>query len=161
MSATNGWGRVHWPAVGLFVVLDVATYLLVYWAFMPAIAPLLNAVTPVVATAVGWVVSALRLTWIGLIAIRSLRRRRGLGDRTEAISTVVVAGVVAFALELSFAAGIGAIIGETVWSPRVLFDFAQWVGYPLLALLFVTPGPPERSVPRFGLALDRRGNADG
>jgi len=139
----------------LFVVLDVVTFVLVYWALLSSLAPVLTSVEPVVAMAFGWVVSAVRLTWIGMIAVRSLRRRHGLPERVHAVPTAVVAGLLAFFLHFFFGMAAALAIGDLTWSWLVLFDLAQWVGFPLLAVALVSAGPPERPLYSRRLLLSR------
>ena len=62
----------------------------------------------------------------------------------DAVATAVAAGLVAFGLQVGLAVLDGALLGSSAWSWSMLFDLLQWVAYPLLAVLLVSPAGPER-----------------
>ncbi|GIG39078.1 hypothetical protein [Cellulomonas phragmiteti] len=149
--------RVDGRAVALFVVLDLVTFALLYWLLLPAFAAFLAAIEPTTALAIGWVLSAVRLTCVGVVVLRSYRDRRGLEERRDALPTILVAAGGAWLLQLLLGVLGAAVLGESIWSWQVLLDLATWVGFPLLALLFVSPGEAQVLPPRFrrSLAGDR------
>lgn len=156
----NGTGhRVDGRAVVLFVVLDVLTYALLYWLVMPAFGEVLLAVDTTTATAIGWVLSAVRLVLVGVVVARAYRRRHGFEARTELLPTAVVAGVTAWSAQLVLGVLANLLVGVAPGSWAMLRDLVVWVGFAVVATLFVQPGPPETMPLRFRHALgqDRGG----
>lgn len=146
----NGTGhRVDVRAVVLFVVLDVLTYALLYWLVMPAFAEVLLAVDPTTSAAIGWVLSAVRLVLVGVVVARSYRRRYGFETRSELVPTAVVAGVTAWSTQLLLGVLASLIVGVAPGSWAMLRDLVVWVGFAVVATLFVQPGPAETMPLRF------------
>lgn len=136
MTAHN----LDWRAVSLFVVLDLLTYALVYWLVVPAFDPVLAALEPVTALAVGHVLTAVRLTFLGAVAVRSSRARRGLRDRGDAVPTVLVAASTGWAVHLVLGVAASLVVGSSPWSWGILLALAEWLAFASLGAMFVTPG---------------------
>ncbi|MBO3088552.1 hypothetical protein [Cellulomonas dongxiuzhuiae] len=150
----NGTGhRVDGRAVVLFVLLDLLTYALLYWLVMPAFAEVLLALDPTTSVAIGWVLSAVRLVLVGVVVARSYRRRHGFEARSELLPTAVVAGVTAWSAQLLLGVLASVIVGVAPGSWAMLRDLAVWVGFAVVATLFVQPGPAETMPLRFRQAL--------
>lgn len=141
--------RVDTRAVVLFVLLDLGTYLLLYWLVMPSFAQVIQAMEPTLATATGWVLSAMRLVLVAVVAARSYRRRRGLRTRSELVPTMLVAGLAAWSVQLVLGILGRVVTGTPLWSSLMLLDLAVWVAFALVGVLFVAPGEPERLPLRF------------
>jgi len=150
--------RVDARGVTLFVALDLLTFAILYWLLLPAFSAFLLAIEPTTALAIGWVLSAVRLTCIGAVVARSYRRRRGFEERREVLPTLAAAAVGAWTLQLLLGVAGALATGSTLWSWRLALDLVTWLVFPLLALLFVAPGEPERVPLRFRRSLaDDRG----
>lgn len=136
--------RVDGRAVALFVVLDLVTFIVLYWLVMPSFAEVLAVMEPTLATSIGWVLSATRLGLVAVVAARSYRRRRGLQHRSELLPTMVVAGLSAWGVQLVLGILGRVATGMPPWSALMLVDLLAWLGFALVGVLFVAPGEPER-----------------
>ena len=139
MTARN----VDRRAVGLFVVLDLLTYALIYWLVVPAFGPVLAVLEPVTAVAVDHVLTAVRLTFLGAVAVRSSRARRGLRDRSDAVPTVLVAAAAGWTVHLVLGVVASLLVGSSPWSWGILLALVEWLAFACLGALFVAPGDRE------------------
>lgn len=130
-------------AVGLFVVLDLLTYALVYWLVVPAFGAVLAALEPVTALAVGHVLTAVRLTFLGAVAVRSSRARQGLRDRVDAVPTVLVAAATGWTVHLVLGVVASLLVGSSPWSWGIVLALAEWLAFAGLGAMFVAPGDRE------------------
>lgn len=142
-------------SVGFFILLDLVTYGLLYWLVLPPFSEVLLAVGSETAMAIGWVLSAMRLGFLGLVVARAHRARRGLVDRSQIVPTMLTAAGAAFALQLVLGLVARVMLNEVAPASAFLLDLVLWLGFPLVALLFVTPGEPERLPLRFRAMADR------
>lgn len=147
--------RVDGRAVRMFVVLDLVSYALVFWLLIPLFSRLLANLDETTQTAIGWVVSIVRLTLVGILTVRSYRRRRGLRTRTEVVPTMAVAAGVAFVVQVALGALATTLVGRPYWTWALLGEAVTWFGCALLAILFVTPGDAERLSLRYRALGDR------
>ena len=157
MNRPRAGSPVDLRAVALFVVLDLATYALLYWLVVPSFQTFLDAIEETTASAIGWVLSAVRLTLVSVVVIRSYRRRRGFDARGEVVATMVAAAGSAWVVQLTLGVATSLVAGYPAWHWRVLVDLVLWVGFALLALVFVSPGEPERLPLRYRAAVGDRG----
>ena len=147
--------RIDRRAVALFVALDLVTFAVLYWLVVPAFAPVLTAIEPTTAAATGWVLSAVRLVLVGVVAARSYRRRLGVAGRSELVPTMLAAAGIAWTVQLVLGVLGRALTGMPLWSFLVLLDLVVWVGFALVAVLFVAPGEAERLPLRYREAAAR------
>ena len=77
---------------------------------------MLAALEPVAALAVGHVLTAVRLTFLGAVVVRSSRARRDLRDRGDAVPTVLVAASTGWALHLVLGVAAPLVVGASPWS---------------------------------------------
>jgi len=144
----TGWReRLDVRTVVMVIVLDSVTFLLVYWLAFPAFSRVLDALNTTTAQGVQYTTEAVRLCVVGLLAARSLRRRRGLLSRGAAVPSIAVGAVVALVLGLAAGIASRALLG--VGNPSALAYLAAIVEgmvFPVFGLLFVTPGPAEKPV---------------
>lgn len=136
-------------AVVTFVLLDLVTYALLYWLVLPAFAPVLGAFDAVTQAAVGHLVSAVRLTFIGAVVVRAVRARHGLAARSEVVPTVVVAALLGFAAQLVLGVAATLAVGADPWSWLMLVNLVEWVVFALLGAVFVSPGAADRIPARY------------
>ena len=135
--------HVDGRAVALFVVLDLVSYALLYWLVLPAFDPVLGALDPVMVTALGHVLTAVRLTFLGAVAVRSVRARHGLSTRSDAVPSVLVAAVGGWVTHLVLGVLVGLVVDVPGWSRGMLLALVEWVGFALIGAMFVAPGPPD------------------
>lgn len=140
--------RLDGQAIAMFVLLDLATYALLYWLVLPAFEPVLATLDTVMVAAIGHVLTAVRLTFIGAIAVRSIRARRGFEQRGDVVPTVVVAALIGFSLQLVLGAAVMAYLGLSPFSWAILLSFVEWIAFALLGAMFVNPGEPDATIPR-------------
>lgn len=126
------------------VVLDLVTYGVVYWGLVPAFAPVLAVLPAATLMAVTLTLSAVRLGLVGFFTARSFRARRGLGRRNDAVPSVLVGAVAAGLLQLVLGLLADMVTGTSAGVGPVLLSLAQWLVFPLLGVLFVSPGPADR-----------------
>lgn len=136
-------------AVVTFVVLDLVTYALLYWFVLPAFAPVLEAFDGVTQAALGHLVSAVRLTFLGAIVVRAIRSRHGIAARGEVVPTVVAAALLGFAVQLVLGAAATLVVGADPWSWLMLVNLVEWVVFALLGAMFVAPGAADRIPARY------------
>ncbi|GEM_PF-492567 len=136
-------------AVVTFVVLDLVTYALLYWLVLPAFEPVLEAFDAVTQAAVGHLVSAVRLTFLGAIVVRAVRSRHGLAARSEVVPTVVAGALLGFAVQLLLGVAATAVVGADPWSWLMLVNLVEWVVFALLGAMFVAPGAADRIPARY------------
>ncbi len=103
-------------AAGHFIALDLLTYVLVSWIVLPGLLPAVSGVSESALVAVGWLISAVRISLVGVVVARS------------------VAG--------QLAAPAPGLSGG--WSGLALVDLAIGVGFALVSLVFVAAGEPQR-----------------
>ncbi len=139
--------RIDVRTVVLVVVLDLATYMLVFWLVLPKSEPVLAAMDPTMALAVGHVAQVVRLAIVGLLAARSFRRRRGMLVRSDALPSVLVGAAIMVAAGLVL-----GVVGHEVrdLAQPALLAWLAGIGeglvFPVFGLLFVAPGPAEKPV---------------
>lgn len=150
--------RVDLRGVGLFVVLDLMTFAAVYWLLLPALDQVLATLDTTTLVATGHVLTAVRLTFIGAIVTRSVRSRRGLVARTDAVPTVVVAAVVAWLLQSVLGVGALLVVGLPAFSWSILLALVEWVGFGLLGAMFVGQGDADTMPLRFRVEASDRGS---
>ncbi len=144
-------------AVALFVALDLLTYALLYWLVLPAFDEVLDVLDSTTQAAIGHVLTAVRLTFIGAITVRSIRSRHGLVSRSEAVPTVVVAALAAFVLQVLLGVVATLVVGASPWTWLILLNLVEWVVFALLGAAFVTPGDADRIPARFFRPAGDRG----
>ncbi|MGV8977015.1 MAG: pilus assembly protein TadG-related protein [Cellulomonas sp.] len=150
--------QVDLRGVGLFVLLDLLTFATVYWLLLPALDQVLATLDPTTVVATGHVLTAVRLTFIGAIVTRSVRSRRGLVARTDVVPTVVVAAVVAWALQSVLGVAALLVIGLPAFSWSILLALVEWVAFGLLGAMFVQPGDAATMPLRFRADASDRGS---
>jgi hypothetical protein len=150
--------QVDLRGVGLFVVLDLVTFAAVYWLLLPALDQVLATLDETTLVATGHVLTAVRLTFIGAIVTRSVRSRRGLATRADVVPTVVVAAVVAWALQSVFGVTALLLVGLPAFSWSILLTLVEWVAFGLLGAVFVAPGDADRVPLRFRAGATDRGS---
>lgn len=137
------------------VVLDLITYGVLYWGLLPAFAPVLAVLPVATVMAVSLTLSVVRLGLVGFFAARSLRARRGLARRGAAVPSILVGAVAAMLLQLVLGLVASALMGTFHGFGSVLLSVGQWLVFPLVGVLFVSPGPADRRwrrAPAFGAA---------
>lgn len=150
--------QVDLRGVGLFVVLDAMTFAAVYWLLLPALDQVLATLETMTLVATGHVLTAVRLTFIGAIVTRSVRSRRGLVARTDAVPTVVVAAVIAWLLQSMLGVAALLIVGRPAFSWSILLALVEWVGFGLLGAMFVARGDADTMPLRFRAEASDRGS---
>ncbi|GAB2451754.1 hypothetical protein [Xylanimonas ulmi] len=136
---------VDWRTVATLVVLDLVTYVAVYWVVVPPIheAVLFGLPAPT-QLAVALTLSTVRLVLVGCFAARSLRARRGLARRRDAVPSMVAGVVVATVVQVVAGCLSAALTGAPLAPMAVVVAVAQWLAFPLVGLLFVAPGEADR-----------------
>lgn len=143
-------------AVLLFLVLDQLSVLLLTVVLVPAFATVLVVLPPALYVGLTHVLTAARLVFIGVVVARAIRRRYGLATRMESVPTVLVAAVLSLAVGWLVTALLAAAMGIPLAAgPEHLVALAQWLIYPLVGVLFVTPGEAELRTTRTALQSER------
>ena len=138
----------------LFVILDFLTFGLVYWLVVPVFDEVLATLDMTSQIAIGHVLTAIRITFIGVIVARSLRGRHGLDARTDAIPSVAVGALIAWILQFVLGVAVALMIGMPAVSWQTPVSLIEWVGFGLLGILFVFPGQADQTPLRLRMAVD-------
>jgi hypothetical protein len=134
--------------VTMVVVLDVVTYVLVFWLAFPAFDTILTAMDSTMSASILHITQAVRLTVVGLFAARSYQRRRGMVVRSYALPSVLAGAVITLVLGLM----IGAVSrGLDGFAQPTALEWLAAIGegliFPVFGLLFVNPGSAEKPLP--------------
>ncbi|MCL2454754.1 MAG: hypothetical protein FWD18_05565 [Micrococcales bacterium] len=142
---TGARARVDLRTVALLVVLDALTFVLVYWLLLPPLAEVIVALDAIVQQGLLYTLVAVRLTLIGMFAARSLRRRRGLRTRGEAVPSLAVGAVVITIFGVLAGVVSRALLQDpTPAALDLVLAVVFTLVFPLFGLLFVAPGEAER-----------------
>lgn len=140
----NWLRRADRRTVVIVVALDALSYLLVYWVVVPAFEDTIVVMDDTAQVGLGHVLTAVRLSLVGLLAARSLRRRAGLLARSDAVPSITVGAVTTMTLGLVLSL-LGRSLVDIAAPP--MFDLSvgvvEYLVFPLFGLLFVTPGPAD------------------
>src|SRR5690625_5702557 len=83
--------QLYWRPILGFIGFDIATYLVLYVLVLPPLEPATQAMDPILSEATGYLLTALRLGFIGAITARGSRNKHGLLKRSDAVPAMVVA----------------------------------------------------------------------
>jgi|SRR5690625_26804 len=151
--------QLYWRPIAGFIGLDLATYLVLYVLVLPPLEPATGAMDPILLEATGYLLTALRLGFIGAIIARWIRNKHGLLHRSDAVPSIVVAAVLSWFIQMSLSLLVDVAFGGWAWDWAYLLAFAQWIIFGLIGALFVSPGQADaerRSMPlRFSMESER------
>lgn len=135
--------ELHWRPIAGFIGLDLITYLVLYLLVLPPLEPAARAADPILMEATSYVLTAVRIGFIGAIVARWVRTKHGLMTRSEAIPTIVVAAGLSWLIQMALNFFIDLAMGGLAWDWAYLLALLQWVSFGLVGALFVSPGPSE------------------
>lgn len=151
--------QLHWRPILGFIGFDIATYLVLYVLVLPPLEPATQAMDPILSEATGYLLTALRLGFIGAITARWIRNKHGLLKRSDAVPSMVVAAVISWLIHMLLNLFADMAFGGWGWDWGYLLALGQWVVFSLIGALFVSAGQAEekqQSVPlRFSLESER------
>src|SRR5690625_1975181 len=151
--------QLYWRPILGFIGFDIATYLVLYVLVLPPLEPATQAMDPILSEATGYLLTALRLGFIGAITARWIRNKHGLLKRSDAVPSMVVAAVISWLIHMLLNLFADMAFGGWGWDWGYLLALGQWVVFSLIGALFVSAGQAEekqQSVPlRFSLGSER------
>jgi len=150
---------MYWRPIWGFVGIDLASYFVLYALVLPPFESAIQALDPVILEATAYLLTALRLGFIGAITARWIRSKWGLESRRHVVHSILVAAVLSWSIQMLLTIGVDAAFGGWSWNWQYLLALGQWIVFSLMGALAVNPGQAKEEVPsmplRFTVGSDR------